>query len=168
MSQTPNTEDDHTTIGNFNDRIPQNTQVPTLQEHLRVNHPNTSSQLDPKKLFELVSKNYETWLHAMSKQFQDEDNFLPIPNDETDFAGSSDDSQPIFNYSLLEALEKASSEFSDKISKLDGEDLMDEISATIDPETDNNMSKKKTNPTKSKMFFYETLRSTFSGRKSLK
>jgi hypothetical protein len=144
MSQTPNTEDDHTTIGNFNDRIPQNTQVPTLQEHLRVNHPNASSQLDPKKLFELVSKNYETWLHAMSKQFQDEDNFLPIPNDENDFAGSSDDSQPIFNYSLLEALEKASSEFSDKISKLDGEDLMDEISATIDPETDKNASKKKT------------------------
>lgn len=78
--------------------------------------------LDPKKLFELVSKNYETWLQAMSKQFQDEENFLPFPEDGE---GEKDD----FNFSLLEALEQASNEFSDKINKLDVDLVEDKVPA---------------------------------------
>ena len=60
-----------------------------------------NGQLDPKKLFELVLKNYESWLQAMYKQFQEDDNFLPFPN-EDDYnepngkAGNGSESQPIF------------------------------------------------------------------------
>ncbi|RLV92545.1 hypothetical protein JA1_003085 [Spathaspora sp. JA1] len=57
---------------------------------------------DPKKLFELVSKNYENWSQAMFKQFeQDNANFSPFPDDSIPSANTP----PIFDYSLLEALD---------------------------------------------------------------
>ncbi|KAK6456789.1 uncharacterized protein RJT20DRAFT_34422 [Scheffersomyces xylosifermentans] len=97
-----------------------------------------NTQLDPKKLFELVSKNYETWSQAMYKQFQDEENYSPFPNEDDEASvgiGASDrygDSQPIFNYSLLEALEKASAEFSDKINKMDDNEVINEMNNRIE------------------------------------
>lgn len=81
--------------------------------------------LDPKMLFELVSKNYETWLHAMSRQLQEEENFLPFPA-----AEGSEDTEGL-NYSLLEALEKASDDFSTKINKLDDDAMFSEIQDQI-------------------------------------
>ncbi|ODV77551.1 uncharacterized protein CANTADRAFT_35223, partial [Suhomyces tanzawaensis NRRL Y-17324] len=86
-------------------------------------------QLDHKRLFELVSKNYETWLQAMSKKLQDEENYLPFPN-ENDDPEIKDDSA--FNFSLLEALEKASNDFSDKINKLDEEKVFNQIQDKMD------------------------------------
>jgi len=72
------------------------------------------SNLDPKRLFELISKNYEIWQNSLNNQFVDEDGFLPFPQESEDSENrkaspnNSQDSGPIFNYSLLEALENAS------------------------------------------------------------
>lgn len=93
---------------------------------------NPPRKLDPQNLFELVSKHYDSWLHVLNKQFEDEENFLPFPNEDRDApaglgptrgpgSGSgpgSDSQQPIFNYSLLEALERASSEFARDLEEL--------------------------------------------------
>lgn len=62
------------------------------------------SKLNPKKLFELVSNNYESWQHAMNKQFEDEDNFLPFPQEDDAESGISD--KPIFDYSLMDQLDQ--------------------------------------------------------------
>lgn len=72
---------------------------------------NSDGRLDPQLLFELVSKHYDTWLNAIGKQFEDDENFLPFPNEDLPTIRRDESQQPIFNYSLLEALEKASSEF---------------------------------------------------------
>lgn len=77
--------------------------------------------LSPKQLFELVSKNYETWLQAMTKQFEndvDESNYSPFPNedDKGDTNVINEKSNPIFNYSLLEALDAASNDMNEQLS----------------------------------------------------
>ena len=87
-------------------------------QEVNSNGKNILGKLDPQKLFDLVSKNYDTWLQVMSKQFKDEENFLPFPKDES----ADKNSQPIFNYTLLEALEKASSDFSEKANNINIED----------------------------------------------
>lgn len=87
------------------------------------NGKNIAGKLDPQKLFDLVSKNYDTWLQVMSKQFKDEENFLPFPKDES----MDKNSQPIFNYTLLEALEKASSDFSEKMNDINIENGKKEV-----------------------------------------
>ncbi|KAI5951626.1 hypothetical protein KGF54_004700 [Candida jiufengensis] len=71
----------------------------------------------PEELFELLSKNYENWSQAMTKQFEDEENFSPFPN-ENDNELNKDKMNPIFNYSLLEALETASNEIGDKLKDI--------------------------------------------------
>lgn len=53
--------------------------------------------LDPKKLFQLVSKNYESWQATMNVDAKTKD-------------GKPTNNQPIFKYNLLELLEKAPSE----------------------------------------------------------
>jgi hypothetical protein len=65
------------------------------------------SKLNPKKLFELVSNNYESWQQAMNKQFIDEDNYLPFPQEDQDhdYGDDEDNDKPIFDYSLLDQLE---------------------------------------------------------------
>mmetsp|Transcript_1127 Transcript_1127/g.1245 ORF Transcript_1127/g.1245 Transcript_1127/m.1245 type:complete len:483 (-) Transcript_1127:2752-4200(-) len=88
-----------------------------------TNGKNIAGKLDPQKLFDLVSKNYDTWLQVMSKQFRDEENFLPFPKDES----MDKNSQPIFNYTLLEALEKASSDFSEKMNDINIENEKKEV-----------------------------------------
>lgn len=85
----------------------------------------STQKLDPQRLFELVSKNYSTWLQVMNKEFPEEDEYLPFPSD-----GGGKKSQPIFNYSLLEALEKASLDFSDRINKLEETEKVPEIGSS--------------------------------------
>lgn len=84
-----------------------------------------TQKLDPQRLFELVSKNYSTWLQVMNKEFPDEDDYLPFPSED-----GGKKSQPIFNYSLLEALEKASLDFSDRINKLEETEQVPEIGSS--------------------------------------
>lgn len=88
------------------------------KQEVNSNGKSIPGKLDPQKLFDLVSKNYDTWLQVMSKQFKEEENFLPFPKDES----MDKSSQPIFNYTLLEALEKASSDFSEKANDINIED----------------------------------------------
>jgi hypothetical protein len=77
-------------------------------------HNQNYSNLDPKRLFELISKNYEIWQNSLNNQFVDDDGFLPFPQESDDCenpkisSNNSKDNGPIFNYSLLEALENAS------------------------------------------------------------
>ncbi|KAK6200094.1 uncharacterized protein RJT21DRAFT_140348 [Scheffersomyces amazonensis] len=133
---------------------------------------NTNSSIDPKRLFELVSKNYETWQQAMHKQFHDDGDFSPFPREDEkptfhipsvnidptksmkqgNNNNNFQDSKPIFDYSLLEALEKASVEFSDKISQLDDDvDLSNHkngnssLGASFEPEIVDTNPKPKTN-----------------------
>lgn len=101
-------------------------QSQNLSEHnqeLKNNNKGAPGKLDPQKLFDLVSKNYDTWLQVMSKQFKDEENFLPFPKDDA----VDKNSQPIFNYTLLEALEKASSDFSEKMNEMNTEGSSEKI-----------------------------------------
>ncbi|CAN3368218.1 hypothetical protein DICA3_F15940 [Diutina catenulata] len=73
------------------------------------------AQIDPKKLFQLVSKNYEAWQSAMNSRVTNDldEGYSPFPVDPDDVAEPSDPKggQPIFNYSLLELLEQAPAEF---------------------------------------------------------
>lgn len=62
---------------------------------------NPLSKPNPAQLFDLISKNYESWLQAMAKQFEDEENFSPFPSEDD----ANTQLNPIFNYNLLEALE---------------------------------------------------------------
>ncbi|CAH2351873.1 hypothetical protein CLIB1423_05S00320 [[Candida] railenensis] len=74
---------------------------------------NSNGELDPQSLFELVSKHYNSWSNAIDKQFEDDENFSPFPNENMPSISRSDangSQQPIFDYSLLEALDKVSSE----------------------------------------------------------
>lgn len=116
-------------INNLN---PQNDQIPSQESNQdrNSNSKPTQKKLDPQKLFDLVSKNYDTWLQVMNKQFKDEENFLPFPKEDA----LDKNSQPIFNYTLLEALEKASSDFSEKADGIHEDDAIEEIPATDDKE----------------------------------
>lgn len=71
-----------------------------------------NQRLDPQKLFELVSQNYDSWLQVLNKQFNDDENFLPFPQE-------SDELKPIFDYSLLDALDQASPELSENLKRLE-------------------------------------------------
>lgn len=71
-----------------------------------------NQRLDPQKLFELVSQNYDSWLQVLNKQFNDDENFLPFPQE-------SDELKPIFDYSLLDALDEASPELSENLKRLE-------------------------------------------------
>ncbi|RCK56462.1 hypothetical protein Cantr_05790 [Candida viswanathii] len=80
---------------------------------------NNGTGLSPKQLFELVSKNYENWLQAMAKQFENDvndHNYSPFPNEDADSQQlANDKSNPIFNYSLLEALDAASNDMNEQL-----------------------------------------------------
>lgn len=80
----------------------------------------------PQKFSDLVAKNYNLWLQVAGRQFRegqdDEANFLPLPKED----GKA---EPIFNYSLLDALEKVSLDFSDRINKLEETEQVPEIKA---------------------------------------
>ncbi|KAL6453278.1 hypothetical protein SBY92_004845 [Candida maltosa Xu316] len=90
-----------------------------------MNDANTSGAgLNPKQLFDLVSKNYENWSQAMAKQFENDlndTNFSPFPNEDNNSSSSlamNDKSNPIFNYSLLDALDATSGGFSEQIKEV--------------------------------------------------
>lgn len=86
-----------------------------------------SYKSDPQKLFELVLQNYDAWLQVINKQFQEQSKdqqYLPFPKNQ-DF--DLNKQKPIFNYSLLDALEQASSDFSDRIHKLEESEGIPEI-----------------------------------------
>ncbi|CUM63915.1 uncharacterized protein PRCAT00001503001 [Priceomyces carsonii] len=83
----------------------------------------TSSDL-PKRLISKVSKNYERWLQHINDQFE-RDERTKGSRDKNLTQGKI--SEPIFDYSLLEELEKASNEFSNKLDllkKLDPEKVL--------------------------------------------
>lgn len=66
--------------------------------------------LYPRKLFEMMARNYDSWLQVLNnKKFSEEEGFLPFPKEENG-------GQPIFSYSLLEALEKANSDFAERLN----------------------------------------------------
>ncbi|KAI5958026.1 hypothetical protein KGF57_002834 [Candida theae] len=69
---------------------------------------------DPAQLFNLFSKNYESLSQAMAKQFEDEENFSPFPSEDD----TNTQSNPIFNYNLLEALESASIQTGEKVKEV--------------------------------------------------
>lgn len=71
-----------------------------------------NQRLDPQKLFELVSQNYDSWLQVLNKQFNDDENFLPFPQQSAEL-------KPIFDYSLLDALDQASPELSENLKRLE-------------------------------------------------
>lgn len=76
---------------------------------------NENQRLDPQKLFELVSQNYDSWLQVLNKQFNDEENFLPFPKE----SGNDSKLKPIFDYSLLDALDQAPPDFSENLKRLE-------------------------------------------------
>lgn len=72
---------------------------------------NASKPFNPRDLFDMVSKDYENWQKAIYKQFHEhdnEDNFSPFPGDE-----SSHTPPPIFNGSLMDALDASTNNDSD-------------------------------------------------------
>lgn len=83
------------------------------------------SKLNPKKLFELVLNNYESWQQSMSKQFLDEDNFQAFPQGDDDNGELSRfNDKPIFDYSILEQLER----------KDDGTDIVEKFNEVMKKE----------------------------------
>ena len=95
-------------------RLDDDEKIDTSKIHKPTGLPlNSNGELDPQSLFELVSKHYNSWLNAIDKQFEDDENFLPFPNENMPSISRSEangSQQPIFDYSLLEALDKVSSE----------------------------------------------------------
>ncbi|KAG5417507.1 hypothetical protein I9W82_005143 [Candida metapsilosis] len=75
---------------------------------------NPLSKPNPAQLFDLISKNYESWSQAMAKQFEDEENFSPFPSEDD----ANTQSNPIFNYNLLEALESASVQAGERVKEI--------------------------------------------------
>lgn len=97
-------------------RQPSETKTKTPESNVFTsNTKSTSIKPSPAQLFDLISKNYESWLQAMAKQFEDEENFSPFPT-EDDLNPAK--LNPIFNYNLLEALESASNQAGEKIQEI--------------------------------------------------
>ena len=95
-------------------------------------------------MFELVSQNYENWQQAMVKRFEndenDDDNFSPFPNHDNHIKANLNlmlnqkptnekNSNPIFNYNLLEALDEVSNDMT--------EQLRESTSATLKGQSNN-------------------------------
>ncbi|EGW35159.1 uncharacterized protein SPAPADRAFT_53491 [Spathaspora passalidarum NRRL Y-27907] len=92
----------------------------------------------------MVSKNYENWSQAMYKQFQDsDDNFSPFPDDSVD-----NSTPPIFDYSILEALDK------DDHDEIDTENKPITVDATVRA-ADANGKQKILHPSQSLLSEYE-------------
>lgn len=100
--------------------------------------------ISPQQLFELVSQNYENWQQAMVKRFEndenDDDNFSPFPNHDNHIKANLNlmlnqkptnekNSNPIFNYNLLEALDEVSNDMT--------EQLRESTSATLKGQSNN-------------------------------
>lgn len=89
-----------------------------MQAYKRLRKTTSDPALDPKAIFESVSKNYEAWQAAMGIPSKLKDGFLPFPNEDDDMDMIQDpELRPILNYSLLEALGKASTEHSENASE---------------------------------------------------
>ncbi|KAG7194695.1 uncharacterized protein KQ657_004372 [Scheffersomyces spartinae] len=72
--------------------------------------PTTGKPLYPRKLFELMARNYDSWLQMLNtKKFSDDEGYLPFPQEDNG-------GKPIFSYSLLEALEKANTDFAERLN----------------------------------------------------
>lgn len=101
-------------------------------------------------MFELVSRNYENWQQAMVKRFEndenDDDNFSPFPNHDNQIKANLNlilnqtspiekNSNPIFNYNLLEALDEVSNDMTDQLRESTSASLKDNI-GTVNGTTD--------------------------------
>ena len=114
-SKTPTT---NTFTGNTSQGSFQATVSASIMNEGNTSNINNATGLSPKQLFELVSKNYETWLQAMAKQFEndvDDSNYSPFPKEDTNIEEINEKSNPIFNYSLLEALDAASNDMNEQL-----------------------------------------------------
>lgn len=70
--------------------------------------PGSSVPLDTKRILEAVSKNHKAWLLAQRRQFELEEGFLPFPVEDADCACQNrHEPNPGFEYTIIEALEKA-------------------------------------------------------------
>ncbi|KAI5969963.1 hypothetical protein CANMA_001003 [Candida margitis] len=89
----------------------------------------TSIKASPAQLFEMISKNYDNWSQVMAKQFEDEDNFSPFPKEDDP---NPTESNPIFNYNLLEALESVSNQAGERIQEITNDDRQSLDAPTIE------------------------------------
>lgn len=111
---------------------------------------NNNTGISPQQLFELVSRNYENWQQAMVKRFEndenDDDNFSPFPNHDNQIKANLNlilnqtspiekNSNPIFNYNLLEALDEVSNDMTDQLRESTSASLKDNI-GTVNGTTD--------------------------------
>ncbi|KAL7667341.1 Protein IBD2 [[Candida] zeylanoides] len=102
---------------------------------------NANGKLDPQSLFEMVSKHYDSWSTTIGRQFGEEEGFSPFPSEDA----PPGPSEPIFNYSLLEALERASSEF----ARREGADADTDADADADADAENDATAAATPATES-------------------
>ncbi|KAI5964565.1 uncharacterized protein KGF55_001634 [Candida pseudojiufengensis] len=132
---------EHPSIKSTNGNLPQKSKITSFTSSSKK----PSSNPGPEELFELLSKNYENWSQAMTKQFEDEENFSPFPNENDSNTSNKDKMNPIFNYSLLEALETASNEIGENLKDISNDKVLHDYVVTSSFKSSNTNGSTSTN-----------------------